>query len=194
MNLNIRLARPGDMEQVLYLQTQAIQMLCSKDYTPVQVDAIVQSQHEWRGQQEVIYMAEKDHRLVGFIAFSLCSTKILGIYVHPNYTRQGIATQLLQYFERRALGEQRQTLEVLSSLTAVALYQSQGYVSVQKTKIVALGVSVPCLLMEKSMTMPSSVSGYALNPSQSSSPHGFKLAPEVLWALFCVFLLLLLFL
>ena len=139
-------------------------------------------------------MAEKDHHLVGFIAFSLCSTKVLGIYVHPDHTRQGIATQLLQYFERRALGEQRHTLEVLSSLTAVALYQSQGYVSVQKTQIDALGISVPCLLMEKNMTLPSSLHRYALDPSQPSSPHGFKLAPEVLWTLVCVFLLLLLFL
>ncbi|MGR3278202.1 GNAT family N-acetyltransferase, partial [Acaryochloris marina NIES-2412] len=73
MNLNIRLARPADMEQVLDLQQQAIQMLCSRDYSPAQVDAIVQSQHEWRGQQELIYMAQKDHHLVGFIAFSLCS-------------------------------------------------------------------------------------------------------------------------
>ncbi|QUY43576.1 GNAT family N-acetyltransferase [Acaryochloris marina] len=192
MNLNIRLARPADMEQVLDIQQQAIQRLCSRDYSPAQVDAIVQSQHEWRGQQELIYMAQKDHYLVGFIAFSLCSTKILGIYVHPDHTRQGIATQLLQYFERRALAEQRPTIEVFSSLTAVALYQSQGYVSVQKTKIDALGVSVPCLFMKKSVT--SSSLRFTLPPSQSSSPHGFKLEPEVLWAFVCIFLLLLLFL
>lgn len=181
MNLNIRLVCPEEMVQVLHLQRQAIQMLCRKDYSPHQVDAIVQSQHQWRGQQERIYVAQKGEHLVGFIAFSPCTTKILGIYVHPNHIRQGIATQLLQYFEQLAIRKQRQTLQVIASLTAVALYQSQGYVCVKKTEINALGISVPCLIMEKSTNV-------------FSSTYGFDLAPEILWALICIFLLLLLFL
>jgi len=190
MNLNIRLACPEEMEQVLDIQQQAIQMLCSQDYSPEQVDAIVQSQQAWRGQQERIYVAEKGNHLVGFIAFSPCNTEISGIYVHPDHTRQGIATQLLANFERRAMEDSQCTLKVMSSLTAVAFYESQGYISVQKTQMDALGVSVPCLRMEKSMT--SSTRKLELPPSPSSSTY--DLSPGVLWALVCVLLLLLLFL
>lgn len=170
MNLNIRLACSEDMEQILEVQRQAIQMLCSKDYNPIQVNAIIKSQHQWRGPYECIYVAEQGDVLIGFIAFSACTTKILGIYVHPDYTRQGIATQLLQYFEHLAIARKRHTLEVISSLTAVALYQSQGYVAVRKTTINALGASVPCLYMEKSARVP-----------LPRSPLGVP--TEVLWGL-----------
>ncbi|WP_299484515.1 GNAT family N-acetyltransferase [Acaryochloris sp. IP29b_bin.137] len=154
MNLNIRLVGSEEMEQVLDIQRQAIQNLCSKDYNPHQVDAIVRSQHKWRGTYERIYVAEKDQALVGFIAVSPCKTNIAGLYVHPDHTRQGIATQLLQYFERLAIENKRHRIWVTSSLTAVALYQSQGYVGVGKTKINALGISIPCLFMEKYTSVP----------------------------------------
>lgn len=180
MNLNIRLACSQEMKQVLDIQRQAIQILCSKDYNPCQVDAIVRSQHQWRGSYEHIYVAEKDHDLVGFIAVSPCKTNIAGIYVHPDHTRQGIATQLLQYFEYLAIEQQRHRVWVISSLTAVALYQSQGYVAVEKTKINALGISIPCLLMEKFTRV---------SPPQQR----FGIPPEMLWGLVCACIILLVF-
>lgn len=174
MNLNIRLACTEEMEQVLDLQRQAIQALCSQDYSPHQVDAIVRSQHKWRGLYERIYVAEKGQALVGFIAVSPCRTTIAGIYVHPDHSRQGIATQLLQYFEQLAIEKKRHRVWVTSSLTAVALYQSQGYAVVGKTKINALGISIPCLFMEKFTSVP---------PPQ----YRFGIHPAVLWGLlfFC---------
>lgn len=180
MNLNIRLACTEEMEQVLDIQQQAIRMLCSQDYSPHQVDAIVRSQHKWRGGYERIYVAEQDQTLVGFIAISLCKTSIAGIYVHPDHIRQGIATRLLQFFEHLAVEKKRHRVWVISSLTAVALYQSQGYVVVGKTKINALGISIPCLVMEKFTSVP---------PPQ----YRFGVHPLVLWGLLCICLIFLLF-
>lgn len=180
MNLNIRLACSQEMKQVLDIQRQAIQMLCSKDYNPRQVDAIVRSQHRGRGRSERIYVAENNHGIVGFIAVNSSTTTIVGIYVHPDHTRQGIATQLLKYFERLAIEKQRRQLWVTSSLSAVALYQNQGYSIIGKIKINACGVSIPCICMRKSTSVP---------PPQ----HRLGIPPEMLWGLVCACIILLVF-
>jgi putative acetyltransferase len=154
MALTIRPACSQDLEQILELQQQAIQVLCSRDYGPHQLDAIILSQQQVRGLSELILLAENEQDLVGFSTALLPSWEIGGVYVHPDYTRQGIATQLLTDLERQAIKQRKRKLSVMSSLTAVAFYQSLGFQVIRKSTFLMHGVWIPCVAMEKLIALP----------------------------------------
>ncbi len=155
VDLTIRPALQQNLEQLLTIQRQAIQTLCCHDYSLQQLDAIILSQHEARGLSEEIHVAENEQGIVGFIAMMLPRWQIGGIYVHPAHTRQGIATQLLAYLEQQALEQRQRKISVMSSLTAVPFYQSQGYVLVRRSGFVtAQSVWIPCINLEKQMDVP----------------------------------------
>lgn len=154
MALTIRPAGPQDLNSILELQRQAIQTLCSQDYGPRQLDAIILSQKQARGGSELILLAENEQNLVGFSTALLPSWEIGGVYVHPDFTRRGIATQLLTDLERQAVERRRRKLSVISSLTAVAFYRSLGFQVIRKNKFLMHGTWIPCIEMEKPLPQP----------------------------------------
>lgn len=156
------------------LQQQAIQKLCCQDYGPRQLDAIILSQQRIRGLPELILLAENEQDLVGFSSALLPSWEIGGVYVHPDHTRQGIATQLLTDLEQQAIRRKKRKLLVMSSLTAVAFYQSLGFQVIRKKKFCMHGIWIPCVAMEKVIALP--------------QQHRGEIPPYVLW--FCVFLVI----
>ncbi len=176
MVLTIRPAGPQDLEQILALQQQAIQELCNQDYGPRQLDAIILTQQQVRGSSELILLAESDYDLVGFSTALIPSWEIGGVYVHPDYTRQGIATQLLTNLEQQAIERRRRKLSVMSSLTAVAFYQSLGFQVIRKKKFYMHGIWIPCVAMEKVISLP--------------AQYQWRLPPFVLWLMLCFFVFL----
>ena len=127
--LSIRKAQPDEVIQQLRIQIDALRTLCKEDYTPEQIEGLIERniRYSSRGgcQCELTLVAEADGVVVGFAA--LLGRRISAIYVHPQFVRQGIGSRLLTGLERIAATQKIRTLRVAASLTAKPFYQANGY-------------------------------------------------------------------
>jgi putative acetyltransferase len=127
--LVIRTAEPDDLIQMLRIQIDALRSLCIHDYSPEQIEDLIQHNihHASHGgpTQELTIVGEVDQVIVGLA--SLWGSAISAMYVHPQLARQGIGSQLLQALEQRAIVRHIQTLRGAASLTARPFYQANGY-------------------------------------------------------------------
>lgn len=157
MNLQFRLAKSEDLEKVLELQSSSIKLM-SSDYNPRQIESLVRSQFSARlRSNEIVFLASYKDELVGFAcldinSFQFGGFQIGGVYVHPNFVRQGIGTQLLELIEKTAIEKGCQVISVLSSLTACNFYKARGYKVIHQSGFFShWNVWIPCLIMKKSL-------------------------------------------
>ena len=152
--LLVRMARPEDLEAIRDLQLMSLKVLTAKDYDAVQVDALLASKAELRGWDEHHFVAEVHGLIVGFGALARWRPWVNALFVHPEFTRQGIATRLLGAMEEEALRRRDRVLWVLSSLTGGPFYRALGFEVVRDEVISVDGggsVQIPCLRMRKSL-------------------------------------------
>lgn len=151
---SIRQAHSDDIIQLLRIQTDSLRTLCIYDYSSLEIEIIIErnlrhfSLGGYRG--EFILVAEVDDVIVGWAA--LLANRISGIYVHPQFVRQGIGSQLLQALETKAINSNFRSLIVAASFTARPFYQSQGYHIIGRSLLLAKwNFPIPYLHMEKSL-------------------------------------------
>ena len=127
--LSIRQAQPDDVIQQLRIQIDALRTLCRQDYTPEQIEGLIERniRYSSRGgcQSELSLVAEADGVIVGYSA--LLGRRISAVYVHPQFVRQGIGSRLLAGLEQIAVTHNIRTLRVAASLTAQPFYRANGY-------------------------------------------------------------------
>lgn len=126
--LLIRAARPDDIIQCLRIQTDALRILCTKEYSKHQIEALIARNirhSSYGGSDDITIVAEVDRTVVGCAALMNC--RISALFVHPQFARQGIGSKLLQSLEYVALQNHIPSLKVAASLTAQRFYQIHGY-------------------------------------------------------------------
>lgn len=150
MNLEIRRAESEDIDKVLELQSSSIRLM-SRDYSPIQIEALVKSQASARlAYDEIVFLAFYQDELVGFGCFITKTSYLSGLYVHPKFVRQGIGTQLLEVIERTVLEKGCKFIFIESSLTAVKFYQKKGYQVIRKSGFFSDSSTwIPCINLRK---------------------------------------------
>ena len=154
MNISIRRATSEDVEEMANIFVTCVKTLNIKDYTDEQIEIMVTFCDAQSYLEEIkarsIFVAEAKS-IVGFASIAESEGHIDDLFVHPNYTRQGIGTLLLETLERIALAKQRSQLSVMASLTARPFYLSRGFKYVKDSQIfdVATGIEIPGVDMVK---------------------------------------------
>ncbi|GAC1588037.1 MAG: GNAT family N-acetyltransferase [Candidatus Velthaea sp.] len=90
------------------------------------------------------------------------AAKIRAFFVHPDFTRRGVASRILETCERaaRAVGFTR--LEMGATLTGVAFYLAHGYVLEERLAVPLLdGIELPIVRMTKSFPPNTFIGGNA---------------------------------
>lgn len=153
----IRRAQPDEIIQLLRIQIDALRGLCIQDYTPEQIEALIErnirhaSLH--RSCDEITLVAAVDQTLVGLAA--LLDRRISAVYVHPQFSRQGIGTQLLKAIEAVAITRKFKNLSVAASLNARPFYQANGYRVLGESYLIAdQHLPIPYVNMKKRMMPP----------------------------------------
>lgn len=151
MNFQIRLSKPEDSEKILELQASSLKIL-SSSYTPTQIKSLIRSQALVRFEGEIGVVAEYQNNIVGFAALLIQSSQIAGVYVHPDFIRQGIGTQLLETIEKIAIDKGSKATHVISSLDSVNFYQAAGYKIIRESGFYSEEeIWVPCVNLEKQL-------------------------------------------
>ncbi len=155
--INIRLAKSEEIESIIDLQTLALLNPHSKSrqYDRYQVESLVKGQADMRRDSigvETILLAEDRHRqLLGFACLCMYRPEIYGLYVHPDFMRRGIGSQLLNAIEKIAIERKVKVLNVLSSIEAVDFYRKNGYTSQYQTGFSKALVWIPCQRLKKQL-------------------------------------------
>jgi GNAT superfamily N-acetyltransferase len=63
------------------------------------------------------------------------AAKIRAFFVHPDWTRRGIGSRILQVCEDAAITAGFSSLEMGATLTGVPLYKARGYIELQKVDV-----------------------------------------------------------
>jgi GNAT superfamily N-acetyltransferase len=83
------------------------------------------------------------------------AAKIRAFFVHPEWTRRGIATRILRTCEQAARAAGFRKFEMGATLTGVPMYAARGYVEVERFTVpLKNGASLPVVRMAKVLSRP----------------------------------------
>lgn len=153
-NVTIRLASKKDYLQIIAVQLKSLEVLAAKDYQPHQLQALLNNKSYPRSVLEIVFVAEVEDKIIGFAALDRYTSSLAGLFVDPDYTRQGIGTKLLQKVEIEAVRLNIPILWVCASLTGYPFYQANNYQTIKKNSILIDYTFIPCIQMKKRLLTP----------------------------------------
>jgi GNAT superfamily N-acetyltransferase len=173
--MNIRLAVIDDVPALTALIAASVRVLQAPDYSESQREAALASVYGVDTQliaDQTYFVAEVDGTIVACGGWSKRKTlfgadhcagredslldpaidaaKIRAFFVHPNWSRRGIGTRVLEACESAAQSAGFKKFEMGATLTGVALYKTRGYREVEEIAVpLANGESLPIVRIEK---------------------------------------------
>src|SRR5262245_43847967 len=174
MDYVIRKARLDERDLIQELIVESARGLSRDDYTDAQIEAAIKGVYGVDTkliQDGTYFVAETNNRLVGCGGWSRRRTliggdqlttrdtgeldpqtesaKIRAFFIHPEFARRGIARAILARCESEARASGFSSLELLSTLPGIKLYEACGYKGVEQFDYDAAGVVIQFLVMRK---------------------------------------------
>jgi GNAT superfamily N-acetyltransferase len=153
MSIRIRLATVADVPRLQQLITKSVSQLSANYYTPEQIEsglAHVFGVDTQLLHDQTYFVAEAEDEIVGAGGWSRRKTlfggdqrksnhpdplldpateaaRIRAFYIHPNWSRRGIGTMILQACEDAARVGGFRLLELAATLPGIPFYLARGY-------------------------------------------------------------------
>lgn len=150
--VTVRPARPDEQSAILTLHQASIRAFGPEAYNPEQVDAWAQTDQQDYPIDEADHrfvVAERTGELAGFGDLDYSAAEITAVYVHPDHTRTGIGTSILEDLEAAARRHGVEQLGLLASKNAVGFYTAADYEVMETRMHRTGGETLECLWMEK---------------------------------------------
>ncbi len=146
MNISLRRTDLVDLIKLQELFVHTISETCSEDYSENQINAWTSSVHNTDRWKRLItnqysIVAEIDHVIVGLAALDEADY-VDFLYVHSDYHRKGIATQLYNHLKLESLQQGYYKLISDVSITARPFFESQGFFVIKENKREINGVEL----------------------------------------------------
>ena len=153
--INVRPGTLADMEAMQNLFVHTIRSVCSKDYTPSQIEAWTASVHNkvrWADKirSQYFLIGEINSILVGFASLDSFDYFDL-LYIHADYQSQGIATQLANRIELEAKRQGAKKIKSDVSKTAYGFFAKRGYKLISENQLTILHVPITNFKMTKEL-------------------------------------------
>lgn len=142
-----------DLHAVMDLFYVTVHEVNKNDYSEEQLDAIAPkdaNEYHWEKSLEKNHtiVVEEDDKLIAF--GNIGKTGYLDrLYVHPDYLRKGIASKLVEELEEYAKKHGSHVINVTSSITSKAFFESIGYAVIEEQINERRGERLLRYLMEK---------------------------------------------
>ncbi len=142
-----------DLHAVMDLFYVTVHEVNKNDYIEEQLDAIAPkdaNEYHWEKSLEKNHtiVVEEDDKLIAF--GNIGKTGYLDrLYVHPDYLRKGIASKLVEELEEYAKKHGSHVINVTSSITSKAFFESKGYAVIEEQINERRGERLLRYLMEK---------------------------------------------
>ena len=142
-----------DLHAVMDLFYVTVHEVNKNDYSEEQLDAIAPkdaNEYHWEKSLEKNHtiVVEEDDKLIAF--GNIGKTGYLDrLCVHPDYLRKGIASKLVEELEEYAKKHGSHVINVTSSITSKAFFESKGYAVIEEQINERRGERLLRYLMEK---------------------------------------------
>ena len=142
-----------DLHAVMDLFYVTVHEVNKNDYSEEQLDAIAPkdaNEYHWEKSLEKNHtiVVEEDDKLIAF--GNIGKTGYLDrLYVHPDYLRKGIASKLVEELEEYAKKHGSHVINVTSSITSKAFFESKSYAVIEEQINERRGERLLRYLMEK---------------------------------------------
>lgn len=151
--MKIRKADLKDLAAILDVFEMSIRVLCEEDYTKEQIEVWAmagEKTEKWRTRIELQYflVATIDEKIVGFAALEGWNYVDL-MYIHPDFTGQGIASQLYEQLEQAAKANGSGYLLSDVSITARPFVEQRGFRLLHPNQNLIGGVEIINFRMRK---------------------------------------------
>ncbi|HEU4838609.1 MAG TPA: GNAT family N-acetyltransferase [Micavibrio sp.] len=160
MNIVIRPYKPGDARTFAEIHYNAVHKLAKSHYPDHIIDDWSASIDDSRIKQiqdsadeEIRIVAEVDGRPAGIGCVIPEKSELRACYVHPDYARRGVGSQIVAALEKIALDSGAEELLLDASLNAKNFYEKNGYASLGKIMHSSRqsGTLIECMRMKKTM-------------------------------------------
>lgn len=178
MEFSIRKVTVDDVDQLVGLIAASVRGLARGIYDDRQIELSIESVFGVDTdliEDGTYFVAESDGRLAGCGGWSKRKTlygasgytdsrdpamlepgedaaKIRAFFVHPDFSRKGIGSAILNACEVEAREHGFRSAEMMSTLPGVPLYSAHGYHGDERVQIlVGEGVSIDCIKMKKEL-------------------------------------------
>jgi putative acetyltransferase len=133
--MKIRKYEESDAEEKAEVLRKSVKEIASEDYSKQEIEvwSDVEVEEDPLPEEKVRYVAIEDEKIVGFGEYNREENEVTGLYVHPDYTGNGIGEKLLEKVEKNAKEHGLDILTCLSTVTAKDFYQKHGYKIVEET-------------------------------------------------------------
>ena len=151
--MEFREYKDTDLHAVMDLFYVTVHEVNKNDYSEEQLDAIAPkaaNEYHWEKSLEKNHtiVVEEDDKLIAF--GNIGKTGYLDrLYVHPDYLRKGIASKLVEELEKYAKKHGSHVINVTSSITSIAFFESKGYAVIEEQINERRGERLLRYLMEK---------------------------------------------
>ena len=151
--MEFREYKDTDLHAVMDLFYVTVHEVNKNDYTEDQLEAIAPkeaNEYHWEKSLEKNHtiVVEEDDKLIAF--GNIGKTGYLDrLYVHPDYLRKGIASKLVEELEEYAKKHGSHVINVTSSITSKAFFESKGYAVIEEQINERRGERLLRYLMEK---------------------------------------------
>ena len=126
-NIEIRLYKSSDIDEVIQMFKDSISSACKNDYSAQEIEARISALDRDKLQGRFLsscsIMAVIDGIIVGFGNIDIEKRYLDCLYVKPKFYRSGIATKICEELESKVSG----IIRVHSSKTAKAFFINRGY-------------------------------------------------------------------
>ncbi|NJN72698.1 MAG: GNAT family N-acetyltransferase [Limnothrix sp. RL_2_0] len=133
MKLLLRLAEPEELPDILQLQALSLRILLASTTDPETLESLIRHQQLEREKlDELILVATCNHDFVGFVALQMLQAQISGLFIHPDFVRQGIGSELVLAVEALMHRKNRRSLTVMASEYAKPFYKHMGFKTIRR--------------------------------------------------------------
>lgn len=146
----LRTYKPEDCKLLAQLFYDTVHCINRKNYTEEQVNAWATEKldlESWNASflEHYTLIAEKDQQIVGFGDITT-NGYLDRLYVHKDYQRQGIATEICNELEKVVKSAK---IITHASITAKVFFLKRGYYIVKEQQVKRQGIILKNFLMEK---------------------------------------------
>ena len=143
--------RCGQEKELFDVFSSAIKEVCSKDYTPEQINAWLPSSYDadkWKSLMDKLkpYIAKVDGQVAGYADLQK-DGYIDHFFVSARHQSQGVATALMDTLLKAGAGHDRLYAHV--SITARPFFEHKGFSVVSENVVVREGVGLKNYIMER---------------------------------------------